>query len=59
MAQLVENTTAETESTFHNYTGNKIPWFVRAMWIIFWCNAIAYVLNWLLPALQSELLNPP
>ena len=29
MAEVVENTTAEEESTFHNYTGNAIPWYVR------------------------------
>ena len=31
--------------TFHNYTGNAIPWFVRVIWIIFWCFAIAYVMT--------------
>ena len=50
---------AEEESTFHRYTGNAIPWFVRVIWIVFWCGAIAYVVTWLLPALQSELLAPP
>ncbi len=59
MAELVENKSAEEESTFHSYTGNAIPWFVRAIWILFWCSAIAYVVTWLLPALQSELLKPP
>ncbi len=59
MAELVENPSAQEESSFHNYTGNAIPWFVRAIWIIFWCAAVAYVVNWLLPALQSELLKPP
>ena len=59
MAQVVEKTTAEEESKFHYYTGNAIPWYVRLIWIIFWCGAITYVLVWLLPALQSELLAPP
>ena len=27
MAELVENKTAEEESTFHSYTGNAIPWY--------------------------------
>ena len=58
MAQVVEKTTAEEENTFHYYTGNAIPWFVRALWILFWCGAIAYVVTWLLPALQSELTRP-
>jgi hypothetical protein len=55
----VENTTAEAENVYLQYTGNAIPWFVRLLWIIFWCSAIAYVVIWLLPALQSELLAPP
>jgi hypothetical protein len=59
MAQVVERTTAEQESPFLSYTGNAIPWYVRLYWIIFWCAAIAYVVTWLLPALQSELLAPP
>jgi hypothetical protein len=59
MAQVVEKTTAEEENTFHYYTGNAIPWFVRAIWILFWCGAIAYVIAWLLPALQTELTAPP
>ncbi len=41
-----------------NYTGNAIPWYVRLIWIMFWCGAIAYVVTWLLPALQTELLAP-
>jgi hypothetical protein len=59
MAQAVEKTTAEEENTYHDYTGNAIPWFVRAIWILFWCGAIAYVVTWLLPALQTELTAPP
>ena len=30
MAKLCEKTTAEEENTYHYYTGNAIPWFVRA-----------------------------
>ncbi len=54
-----DKTTPEQENRFHTYTGNAIPWFVRGIWIIFWCYAITYVVLWLLPALQSELLSPP
>ncbi len=54
-----DKTTAEEENRFHNYTGNAIPWFVRGIWIVFWCYAITYVVVWLLPSLQSELLSPP
>ncbi len=55
----VEKTTAEEEGIYLQYTGNAIPWYVRLIWIIFWCGAIAYVVTWYLPALQSELLAPP
>ncbi len=54
-----DKTGPEEESRYHDYTGNAIPWFVRGVWIIFWCYAITYVVLWLLPALQSELLSPP
>jgi hypothetical protein len=54
-----DRTSAEEEHTFHHYTGNAIPWFVRGVWIVFWCFAITYVLVWLIPSLQSELLSPP
>jgi hypothetical protein len=55
----VEQTTAAEEGIYLQYTGNAIPWYVRLIWIIFWCGAIAYVVTWYLPALQSELLAPP
>jgi hypothetical protein len=59
MEQVVEKTTPEEEHKFHHYSGNAIPWFVRGYWILFWCYAITYVVVWLLPWLQSELLSPP
>jgi hypothetical protein len=54
-----DKTTPEQENTYHQYTGNAIPWVVRGIWILFWCYAITYVVLWLLPSLQSELLAPP
>jgi hypothetical protein len=54
-----DKTTPEQENVFHHYTGNAIPWFVRGIWILFGIYAIAYVIVWLLPALQNELLSPP
>jgi hypothetical protein len=54
-----DKTSPEDENRYHHYTGNAIPWFVRGIWIIFWCYAITYVVLWLLPSLQSELLSPP
>ena len=53
-----DKTTPEQENVYHQYTGNAIPWFLRVIWIIFWCFAIAYVILWLIPSLQSELLSP-
>ena len=44
----------DEEETFHAYTGNAIPWYVRVIWIVFWCGAIAYVVPGSCP-LQSEL----
>jgi hypothetical protein len=52
-----DKTTAEQEHTYHHYTGNAIPWFVRGIWIVFWCYAITYVILWFIPSLQSELLS--
>jgi hypothetical protein len=58
-ASTPETTSAREESIYLQYSGNVIPWFVRLIWIIFWCCAIAYAVTWLLPALQSELTAPP
>jgi hypothetical protein len=54
-----DKSSPEEENQYHHYTGNAIPWFVRGIWIIFWCYAITYAVLWLLPSLQSELLSPP
>ena len=50
---------AEIEHQFHHYTGNRIPWYVRLMWIGFWVFAVYYVIRYLFPNLQIELLSPP
>ncbi|HKM51870.1 MAG TPA: hypothetical protein VJY33_00595 [Isosphaeraceae bacterium] len=54
-----DKTSAEEENRFHHYVGNEIPWFIRGVWVLFWCFAIAYIVVWLIPSLQSELLSPP
>ena len=54
-----ENTPAEIEHQHHNYVGNAIPWYVRAIWIGFWIFAVAYVIRFLFPALQVELFHKP
>lgn len=51
--------TAEQESRYHNYVGHEIPWYVRLIWILFWCYSAWYVIKLLLPALDAELLSPP
>ena len=58
MANLEDASPAE-ENRHHCYTGNQIPWYVRLMWIAFWCLAIYYVIRYLFPELQTELLAPP
>ena len=37
-----DKTSAEEENRFHHYVGNEIPWFIRGVWVLFWCFAIAY-----------------
>ena len=34
------NTSAETEHQHHHYSGNEIPWYVRAIWVGFWAGSI-------------------
>ncbi|MGE3240041.1 MAG: hypothetical protein AB7G28_13300 [Pirellulales bacterium] len=50
---------AVAESRFHTYVGNRIPWYVRLMWLGFWVLAIYYTISYLFPDLQREILNPP
>lgn len=54
-----ESSTAESEHRFHDYTTNRIPWYVRMIWIVFWAIAIYYAVVHLFPNLQVELVNPP
>jgi hypothetical protein len=52
-------TTAEVEGRYHNYVGHQIPWYLRLLWVLFWCFSAWYIIRLLLPALDSELLSPP
>ncbi len=54
-----EHANAELEGQNHTYAGHAIPWYVRLIWLAFWVFAISYVVMYLLPALQTELLTPP
>jgi len=50
-------TSPRVEHRFHAYTGNDIPWYVRAIWIGFWIFAVTYTIRFLLPAMQVELIG--
>ena len=54
-----DNAPADVEHQFHHYTGNRIPWYVRLLWILFWIFAVYYTLTYLFPALRIELTTPP
>lgn len=54
-----ENTTPENENRYHDYFGNMIPWYVRAIWIGFWIFAVIYTIRYLFPSLQVELFKQP
>lgn len=51
-----QHDTAEAENQFHMYRGNDIPWYVRLMWLGFWILTVIYVIRYLFPAIQAELL---
>lgn len=54
-----DHSSAQREGRFHSYVGNRIPWYVRLIWLMFWVFAISYVFMYLFPALQVEITNPP
>ena len=47
----------ESDNQYHHYTGNRIPWYVRLMWLGFWVFAIAYTIRFLFPSIQVELFT--
>jgi hypothetical protein len=51
--------TARHEAEYHTYRGSRIPWYVRLIWILFWCFAAYYAIRYLFPDLRTELFNPP
>ena len=53
----VENNSAEAEHKFHHNTGNRIPWYVRLIWLGFWAFAIIYTIRFLFPTVQSEFFS--
>jgi hypothetical protein len=54
---LPENTSAQHEHQHHHYSGNAIPWYVRLIWIGFWCFAIYYTVTYLFPAIRAGLFE--
>jgi hypothetical protein len=50
---------ASAEHRFHTYESSRIPWYVRLIWILFWIFTAVYVIQYLFPDLQREILNPP
>lgn len=55
----IDEGAADVERQYHHYTGNRIPWYIRLLWVLFWIFAISYTLSYLFPALRGELTNPP
>lgn len=49
---------AQNERRALRYATNRIPWFVRLIWLGFWTFAIYYTVKYLFPDLQLE-LRPP
>jgi hypothetical protein len=54
-----EDGSPQQEHRYHHYSGNRIPWYVRAMWIGFWVLAITYAIRFLFPAVRVELFELP
>ena len=57
--ESTDRATAIEEHRYHSYSGNRIPWYVRLIWIGFWIFAVYYVIAYLFPDLQSEIVSPP
>lgn len=53
-----DQTSAAVEGRFHTYVGNRIPWYVRLLWVCFWVFAVYYVITYLFPDLQTAIFNP-
>lgn len=56
---VVDESAADAEHRFHHYTSNRIPWYVRLVWLLFWVFAVYYTLQYLFPAMRIELTSPP
>jgi len=45
----------QAEHRHHAYATNRIPWWVRLVWVGFWIFAVYYAISYLLPTLVREL----
>lgn len=54
-----DESAAEVEHQFHHYTGNRIPWYVHLVWVLFWVFAVYYGLTYVFPLLRLEMLSRP
>ncbi|MGE3316189.1 MAG: hypothetical protein AB7O26_13820 [Planctomycetaceae bacterium] len=55
----VEQNTPQQEHQYHYYTGSRIPWYVRLLWLFFWGFAVFYMVKYFLPTIQLEMVSPP
>lgn len=55
----VDDRSPQAEHVHHRYVGNRIPWYVRLIWLLFWIFAVYYAVTYLIPYMQRELLAPP
>ena len=56
---VLEQTTPQEDHRYHYYTGSRIPWYLRLMWLLFWCFSAYYAIRFFFPALQQEIVTPP
>ncbi len=53
MSQQTDPTAAsdapQNENRFHTYVTHHIPWYIRAMWIVFWIGLVWYLVAYAIP----------
>lgn len=57
MTSTTQETQPAEDAKYHDYVGNDIPWYVRAIWIGFWIFTAVYTIRYLFPAMQRELFK--
>jgi len=46
-------TPPEADRQYHTYRTSHIPWYVRAMWIVFWIALIWYIVKFAIPSAKN------